>query len=253
MTEAESLPSVDWDRYAGEYDNLSAVNRAYQDLVAFVTGTALGADLPVAAKVMEIGAGTGNFCLSLAEHRSDLAVHAVDLNPTMLAHLTAKARQRRIAVSIQQFDLTGPWPWQADWDMILAVHAVLHLNDPHRALQQAWTALRPGGFLLIADIAKAHDVDDWQRAIAADIAAAQPAEAGAAAGAAAVSTFFADNAYLLEVNRAFAAHYATRPISRYSLPDFCQTLSDIGFAIEAASDGHFRGYDNVILARRPAL
>ncbi|MBC7541800.1 MAG: class I SAM-dependent methyltransferase [Candidatus Sericytochromatia bacterium] len=251
--EAAPLPIVDWDRYADEYDNMAAVNNAYQDLVVFVTGTALAANLPDAARVMEIGAGTGNFCLSLAEQRPDLAIHAVDLNPTMLAHLMAKAHHRAMAVTAQQFDLTTPWPWQAHWDMILAVHAVMHLPDPHRALEQAFSALRPGGCLLIADIARALDVDDWQQAVAADIVAAHMAETGSISAAqAAAEAFFAENAHVLAVNRAFAAHYATRPMSRLVLADLCQTLVEIGFVIEAASDGHYRDYDNVILARRMA-
>lgn len=103
--------------------------------------------------VVDLGCGTGQLSLSLAERGA--RVLAIDVSSRMIARMQAKARDRclpdvaGIAVPIESLSL----PAQCA-DVVVSSYALHHLRDPDktRVVSAAYDWLRPGGTLIIADM-----------------------------------------------------------------------------------------------------
>lgn len=124
-------------------------------------------DFPPAARVLEIGCGTG----AVARHLTTLPTVAevIGLDPS--PQFTARARrladgQPGLAfVEGSAHDL----PFEPDSFDVAIFHTTLcHLSNPEKALQQAFRVLRPGGWLAVFDGDYAsttlgtHDLDPLQ-------------------------------------------------------------------------------------------
>jgi ubiquinone/menaquinone biosynthesis C-methylase UbiE len=103
--------------------------------------------------VIDLGAGTGQISLPLAVQEAE--VLAVDVSPAMVDELRQQARSRgvttidAIAVPIERLDLPP-----ACADLVVSSYALHHLRDADKAelVKAAFSWLRPGGRLVIADM-----------------------------------------------------------------------------------------------------
>jgi cyclopropane fatty-acyl-phospholipid synthase-like methyltransferase len=105
-------------------------------------------------KVADIGAGTGYFSMRLAASAAKPSVFAVDLEPSMVAHLAKRAAaEKRANVVAVQAIATSPNLPEA-MDVVLVVDAYHHI--PNRPVYFAGVRekLRPGGRLAIVDFRK---------------------------------------------------------------------------------------------------
>jgi S-adenosylmethionine-dependent methyltransferase len=100
-----------------------------------------------AARIVDVGGGTGGFAVPLAElgHR----VQVIDPSPDALASLDRRARERGVAdlVTGQQGDLSDLASLVEEADLVLC-HGVLEMVDePAASLAAIADVLRPGGHL----------------------------------------------------------------------------------------------------------
>jgi len=103
--------------------------------------------------VVDLGAGTGQFTLEVAERAS--RVVAVDVSPHMLAQLRGKLEQARVAnvecvqAGFLTYEHTG-----APADLVYSRLALHHLPDFWKAVALARIAdlLAPGGLLRLSDV-----------------------------------------------------------------------------------------------------
>ncbi|MCW2833091.1 MAG: Methyltransferase type 11 [Nocardioides sp.] len=100
-----------------------------------------------AARIVDIGGGTGGFAVPLAQlgHR----VEVIDPSPDALAALDRRAREADVAERItgQQGDLADLATLVEDADLVLC-HGVLDVvDDPAAGLATIASVLRPGGHL----------------------------------------------------------------------------------------------------------
>jgi ubiquinone/menaquinone biosynthesis C-methylase UbiE len=118
------------------------------------------------ATVVDLGAGTGQFSLTVAEHVA--RVVAVDVSPVMLAHLGAKLRRSGVEnvecarAGFLTYEHTGP-PAQ----LVYSRYALHHLPDFWKAvaLTRMAAMLEPGGILRLWDVVYGFDVDDTASAL----------------------------------------------------------------------------------------
>lgn len=137
--------SVTFDRAAGFYDESRGLRPEVSELVADRVEGAVGP----AARLLEIGVGTGRIALPL--HRRGREIVGVDLSLPMLDRFRAKAAAAGLPPPTVLRADAGRLPFRdACVDAVLEVH-VLHLvPDWERALDEARRVLVPGGMLLHA-------------------------------------------------------------------------------------------------------
>jgi SAM-dependent methyltransferase len=114
----------------------------------------LAAD-PPPGRILDLGSGTGTGAFALLERFDQAEVIALDVSAEMLQRLSGRARVLGVADRIRtvQADLDTAWPAVDAVDLVWASRSLHHLADPDRVLAEVFATLRPGGLLVVAEIA----------------------------------------------------------------------------------------------------
>ncbi|HEX4813435.1 MAG TPA: class I SAM-dependent methyltransferase [Nonomuraea sp.] len=104
---------------------------------------------PAPADVLDVGCGTGSLSalLAAAGHR----VTGVDLAPRMIEQARAKLATAGLTGRFLVGDAAAPPTGGDRFDLLLCRHLVWTLPDPHAALRQWVTRLRPYGTLVLIE------------------------------------------------------------------------------------------------------
>lgn len=102
-------------------------------------------------RVLEYGCGTGMVSRTLSPHVAHIT--AVDTSPQMLQVLSEKAGEEKIVnIETLAHDLTSkPLPVN-DFDLVMSSMTLHHIPDFKALLLQFFAALKPGGYLAVADL-----------------------------------------------------------------------------------------------------
>jgi ubiquinone/menaquinone biosynthesis C-methylase UbiE len=137
-----------WSRRVNSWDHHTP-----SGLEKVVTEVLAAANVRSGDDVVDLGCGTGQLSLPLAERGAH--VLAVDISSQMIARMVGKARDRSlsgvegVAMPIEDFSM----PAQSV-DLVVTSYALHHLRDPDksRVVSAAYNWLRPGGTLIVADM-----------------------------------------------------------------------------------------------------
>jgi cyclopropane fatty-acyl-phospholipid synthase-like methyltransferase len=138
----------DAERWAKEFDDPS--RDAWQMPARVIEALALKPGQSVA----DIGAGTGYFSSRLARASAAPTVYAVDIEPSMVSYLKARAAKEGLKnlTAVQAGD-TGP-NLPVPVDTILVVDTYHHIPDRVAYFTKLKTSIKPGGSLAIVDFRK---------------------------------------------------------------------------------------------------
>lgn len=104
-----------------------------------------------AMRVLEYGCGTGMVSRTL--HRDVAHITCVDTSPQMLEVLRQKAREEKISnIETLVHDLTSKPLSGNDLDLVMCSMTLHHIPDFKGLLQRFFAALKPGGYLAVADL-----------------------------------------------------------------------------------------------------
>jgi SAM-dependent methyltransferase len=134
-----------WNERAPDWDRMSEANALSADRTADIARLAVSLDLHHGSTLLDAGCGTGQWAIAFAD--LGCRVTAQDLAPAMVDRARVHARDRRVAITFRDGDLTTLPDAAATFD---AVHArvVLHfVQDVPGALREFRRVLKPGGRL----------------------------------------------------------------------------------------------------------
>ena len=139
-----STPKTAYDRWAAQYDtdandtrDLNAKVLRKQDFIESEND------------VLEVGCGTGLNTEWLAAQAGHVV--ATDVSGEMLAR--ARERLENDSVTLQQLDVTEPWPFEARrFDAVVATLVLEHVEALGPVFREARRTLRDGGTFYLAEL-----------------------------------------------------------------------------------------------------
>ncbi len=146
---------ADYSEIAEVYDAARTMDRPHVEW--WLKRLAEAGGLGPGKRLLDLGCGTGRWVIPLVERTGCDAV-ALDNSPEMLAKARAKDTTGRITWLLG--DVISPPVAPGSFDCALMSLMLHHLDDPPAALRAAFTALRPGGVLLIRQGTLEQIIDD---------------------------------------------------------------------------------------------
>lgn len=104
-------------------------------------------------RILEVGAGTGYYALRVAESVGPSGrLDALDIQPAMLDHLAAKAREKGIENVVTTECDAHVLPFEDDtFDAAYLATVLGEIIDQDQALAEMYRVLRPGGRLVVGE------------------------------------------------------------------------------------------------------
>lgn len=149
-----------FDRHARQWDDLARTL-----LPVPVYRERLVALVPAGAAVLEIGVGTGGLLPELAVRAS--AVIGMDHSPAMLDEARRRLSQTGLdGIDLRLGEMTHLPLSDEGVECVVANMVLHHAADPVAVLREVWRVLKPGGTVVLADLAR-HE-QEWVREQLAD-------------------------------------------------------------------------------------
>jgi ubiquinone/menaquinone biosynthesis C-methylase UbiE len=150
------------DKFSENQGMLCELDQYLSNLKELIELTGLSSD----SRVLEVGPGQGQLLKELSRRFSDLV--ALDSSSQMLAmaaRQTASISQntKLIEGSLENYELEG----SAKFDAAIVNMVMHHMSSPSGAMQKLAELIRPGGFLLVAELC-AHN-QEWAKESCGDL------------------------------------------------------------------------------------
>jgi ubiquinone/menaquinone biosynthesis C-methylase UbiE len=142
-----------WDTWSHTYDRWGpgkhpAYKDAWIDALAELLGHPQRDGSPV-LRIADIGTGTGDIALLLAEMGHD--VTGYDISPVMLERARAKAGQAGVPAAFDLGDAYHLPLGDGSFDAVVNRLVLWTLHDPSAALLEWWRVVSPGGHIVVID------------------------------------------------------------------------------------------------------
>ncbi|HET6980716.1 MAG TPA: methyltransferase domain-containing protein [Myxococcaceae bacterium] len=245
MTDEGCDESVDWDRYASSYDLLAENNPPYQALVEEVVGLVTQLGVRPGALIADLGAGSGNISVPLAERHPQAHVVHVDSATAMNARAQAKAARRRLPNHrVEPCDA-----WEAPFrpgelTVAVMVNALYALPRPREYLARVFEWLEPGGFLVVSDPGRVVNVLDWSLFLLKHSLGTH--------GLAHTLSVFRKTRIASAENRKIGREQRRGRYWTHDLEEFRSAVEVAGFEVLEAHVT-YRGGSDLVVARKPGL
>jgi ubiquinone/menaquinone biosynthesis C-methylase UbiE len=106
-------------------------------------------------RVLDVACGTGVNCLLIAENHPDVQITGIDLNPAIIqfAEESAKASGlKNVSFTASDFADVGEGTLDHGPDMIICTLGLSVIPDWEKAIEHAYSLLKPGGHFVVMDL-----------------------------------------------------------------------------------------------------
>ena len=123
----------------------------------------LAARLAAGGRVLDVACGGGRWLIAVAQRFPETTLVGVEFEPDSVAramrHVTDAGLDGRIRIEARD---PQAMPYDAEFDLVYFQDALHELPDPVGSLRSAWTAVRPGGRLVVLDWCLPSSLEDSQ-------------------------------------------------------------------------------------------
>ena len=234
---------VDWHSYAEVYDLMADNNPAYQDLIAQFKHAIAEWCIEPRSLLADLGAGTGNFSLELAQAFPACQVTHLDANSDMNRLAERKANARHVThLRIATVDIGGTPLQSTSLAAITTVHALYAFPRPKEVIAQMFEWLKPGGYLFACDAGRMGKVSEWVVFLFRDSCRRQ--------GLWRTLWLFYRGRVVTRQNRLIVNAQRHGVYWTHTPAEFRSAIESVGFEILAAREA-YRSNSDLIVARKP--
>lgn len=101
-------------------------------------------------KILDVGCGTGNFCIKLAE--TGCQVTGIDVSEEMLAIARAKASGKNLQINFINMDVTELKFKDNEFDAVISMAAVEFIHDVKKVTEEIFRVVKIGGQVFVGTI-----------------------------------------------------------------------------------------------------
>ena len=150
---------VDWTDYSQAYDLLLEHNPAYQEIISdFVLFLKSNRE---PKKVLDIGAGTGNYSLAVLNAYPNSIVDLVEPDAGMASIARIKLKKFPNVKVIEQ--PISNFKWQ-DYDLVISVHSLYAIPNYTETLKNIRISIKKSdGIGYLCNVGRILDIPDWRK------------------------------------------------------------------------------------------
>ena len=236
--------TVDWDSYAEVYDLMADNNPAYQDLIAQFKHAIAEWCIEPRSTLADLGAGTGNFSIELAQAFPKCHITHLDANSDMNRLAKRKANARYVKnLCFTTTDIGAAHFQSGGLAAISTVHALYAFPHPRDVIAKMFDWLEPGGYLFACDAGRMGQLSKWVVYLLREFYRRQ--------GLWRTAQFYYRARVVTQQNRLIAQAQRDGRYWTHTHAEFRAAIESAGFEILAAHEA-YRGNSDLIVAYKPA-
>jgi ubiquinone/menaquinone biosynthesis C-methylase UbiE len=237
-----AISTVNWQSYAQKYDMLLDYNPFYQDLRNLVFSKIESWNFDSEDTIADIGAGTGNYSVKLAEIFPEAKVYHVDKNDGMCELAEHKMTQKNLhnlqilKKSVEDLDFP-----ESSLSACFCLHSLYTFPEPEKIIQRIYHWMKPGAVGVFVDPGRTVNVLDWQIAIGWHMVRKY--------GLGKTLKILREGKEISYQNRQISKLHAQGIYWKHSHQEFCDAVKAAGFEITEATTC-FRGISDLVVIRK---
>ena len=232
---------IDWDAYASQYDLLATNNPAYRENIELLREMIPSFDLPSNPRILDIGAGTGNFICALAQDLEGASFVHLDFDEEMNEVAKKKYEHAGIEkVEVHCCPASEAAYLAESFDLIVCINALYAIHPREDVLKRVRSWLKPNATFFVIDFGRQYKSLDWGKYILGNVLRER--------GLVECVRFFVSVFETARQNRRGAQGQADGLYWTHSTSEFGRTLEGAGFDVRHLSTC-YREYCDLAVCR----
>ncbi|MEL7120136.1 MAG: methyltransferase domain-containing protein [Bacteroidota bacterium] len=234
--------TVNWRRYAQTYDILLEYNPFYQQLFKEVIAEVKQWDIKKDDFIADIGAGTGNYSIKMAQLFPQAEIFHIDNDGGMNAVTRDKIEKTPLRNHhFLEKDIEDVYMASNSLRAIISIHALYIFQDPKMVLTYMFNWLEFGGYAIFVDPGRVANMLNWQLAIGQHLIRKY--------GLRKTMEIMKQAREINDQNAYIRERQLRGELWTHSHQEFCEAVNEAGFTI-ISSKKTFRGISDLVIARK---